>query len=42
MLQLHGNPNLYALRAGHAIAEIEEVVEVLGDIVIVRKLGAGT
>jgi hypothetical protein len=41
MLQLHANPNLYALRAGHAIAEIEEVVELLDGIVIVRKLGGG-
>jgi hypothetical protein len=40
MLQLHANPNLYALRAGHAIAEIEEVVEILDGIVIVRKLSA--
>jgi ANTAR domain len=41
MLQLHANPNLYALKAGHAIAEIEEVVELLDGIVIVRKLGGG-
>jgi hypothetical protein len=42
MLQLHANPNLYAVKTGHAIAEIEEVVETLDGIVIVRKLGAAT
>jgi hypothetical protein len=42
MLQLHENPNLYALKVGHAIAEIEDVVELLDGIVIVRKVGAHT
>ena len=42
MLQLHANPNLYALKVGHAIAEIEEVVEILDGVVIVRKIGGNT
>jgi ANTAR domain-containing protein len=42
MLQLHANPNLYAVKAGHEIAQIEEVVELLDGIVIVRKTGNGT
>jgi hypothetical protein len=40
MLQLHADPNLYALKVGHAIAEIEEILERLEDVLIVRKIGA--
>jgi hypothetical protein len=37
MVLLREDPNLYALKRGHAVAEIEQVVETLDSIEIVRK-----
>jgi hypothetical protein len=37
MVLLREDPNLYALKRGHAMAEIEQVVEALDSIEIVRK-----
>jgi hypothetical protein len=37
MVLLREDPNVYALKRGHAVAEIEQVVETLDSIEIVRK-----